>query len=85
MEDQATWRTETRQYERIMVSRYVYLAENNEYVMRKRGEAIFHSFGLKSTGENLSITSVGIIEWPDGKLELVPIDLIRFIEPHKGG
>jgi hypothetical protein len=88
MEEQATWRTETRQYERVMVSHYTYSKTDKTYDAREKGEALLHGFGLdlmEGNGGNFASFSVGIIEWPDGKLELISIDLIRFIEPHKGG
>jgi hypothetical protein len=88
MEDQATWKTETKQYEKVMVSRYVYSKEERKSVIREKGEALFHGFGsdvVEGNDGNFTSYSAGIIEWPDGKLELVPVNLIRFIEPHEGG
>jgi hypothetical protein len=89
MEDQATWKTETtKPYEKVMVSHYTYSETDKTYVAHAKGEALLYGFGydiMKGNEGNFASFSVGIIEWPDGKLELVPIDLIRFIEPHTGG
>jgi hypothetical protein len=86
MEEQATWGTETRQYEKVMVSQYIYLRENNEYIIQERGEALFRGFDHNDMEEDVTDTSILIVEWPDGSLERIPVSpLIRFIEPHTGG
>jgi len=88
MENQAIWKTETKHYEKIMVSHYTYSKADKTYAAREKGEALLHGFGLdimEGNDGNFASFSVGIIEWPDGKMELVPANLIRFIEPHKGG
>jgi hypothetical protein len=86
MEEQATWRTEIKQYERVMVSHYIYSEADKRYVIREKSEALFHGFGydtVEGNENNFASFSVGIIEWPDGKMDLIPVNLIRFIEPHE--
>lgn len=47
------------------------------------GEATFHQFGVcydefESGPGNYS---TAIVEWPDGRIENVPVHLIKFVEP----
>ena len=49
----------------------------------REGQAYFHQFGLSY--EEFETGGVGystaIIEWPNGKLENVPVEYIEFCEP----
>jgi hypothetical protein len=68
-----------------MVSQYVYARGYRDHVIQERGEALFHGFGINTMDGDVTNFSAGIVEWPDGQWELVPVNLIRFIEPHEGG
>ena len=56
-----------------------------QYEVTHRGEAFFHQFGVEfeecETGFGNVTTAV--IEWPDGKVEMVHPSLITFTEPLK--
>lgn len=60
----------------------------NNYILEERrlekievGEAIFHQFGLgcEETDQGPINFSTAIIEKPDGTVENIPVELIRFI------
>jgi hypothetical protein len=48
-----------------------------------RGEGIFQGFGLdyEELRDGVGTYSAAIVEWPDGRMELVPLHLVRFITP----
>jgi hypothetical protein len=70
-----------KHYEKVIVLQYEYSTALKKRIYTEKGEALFHEFGY-DLEENGSV-SAGIVEWPDGQLELVPINLIKFVEPHK--
>ena len=46
-------------------------------------DALFHQFGIdyeEFSGEPIGF-SIALIEWPDGRIEMVRADSIRFITP----
>jgi hypothetical protein len=47
------------------------------------GEALFHGFGsdYEESSEGFGNFSTAIVEWPDGKIEMVRADKIRFLHP----
>lgn len=51
------------------------------WVFRPRGEALFHQFGV---GHEVYEGGVGnfttaVVEWPDGLVENVPVEHVRFV------
>ena len=54
------------------------------YVPRLHGEAIFHQFGVGydefDAGPGNFTTA--IVEWPDGRVESVPVEHVRFVTPN---
>jgi len=70
-----------KQYEKVFVLQYEYSTALKKRIYAGKGEALFHEFGY-DLEENGSV-SAGIVEWPDGHLELVPINFIKFAEPHQ--
>ncbi len=46
-------------------------------------EAVFHGFGLdfEELNDGVGSYTVAIVEMPDGTVELVPVDLVQFINP----
>jgi hypothetical protein len=51
----------------------------------ERGVALFHEFGtdFEELRDGLARFSTAIVEWPDGRVENVPVSLIRFVDPHE--
>jgi hypothetical protein len=54
-----------------------------EWVQEQKGEALFHQFGVAfeefdTWGGNYS---TAIVEWPDGQLENVPVERVKFVDP----
>lgn len=54
-----------------------------KWELAEAGVAIFHQFGvnyeeLESGPGNFT---TGVVEWPDGRLENIPVDHLRFLEP----
>lgn len=53
------------------------------WVLEPAGEALFHQFGVNyeefESGAGNFTTAV--VEWPDGKIENVPVERIQFVEP----
>ena len=51
------------------------------------GIALFHQFGAnyEESSEGFGNYSTAIVEWPDGKVEMVMADRIRFLDPVKVG
>jgi hypothetical protein len=70
-----------KQYEEVIVLQYEYVEAFKKHVYTEKGGALFHGFGY-DLEENGSV-SAGIVEWPNGQLELVPINFIKFAEPHQ--
>jgi hypothetical protein len=77
---------------KVKVMKIVKLAGMNKAEMIVAGEAIFHCFGMEfeefrdPSGSSFpGQYSTGIVEWPDGKLENVPVNMLKFIEPAEGG
>lgn len=50
--------------------------------MSDKGEAVFHQFGcdfMEMNDGNVNY-STAIVEWPDGAVENVPVQYIRFLD-----
>ena len=53
------------------------------YVLEPQGEALFHQFGVgyeEFEGGPGNFTTA-IVEWPDGKVESVPVEHVQFVVP----
>lgn len=52
--------------------------------MVEKGEAIFHGFGseYEEFENGAGNYSVAIVEWPNGQIELVRADRVRFVTPN---
>jgi hypothetical protein len=70
-----------KQYEEVIVLQYEYAEVFKKHIYTEKGGALFHGFGY-DLEENGSV-SAGIVEWPNGQLELVPINFIKFAKPHQ--
>ena len=66
-----------------MVPHHVEGSYRVKYVPELQGEATFHQFGVGyvefEAGPGNFTTA--IVEWPDGRVESVPVDLVRFVTP----
>ena len=55
----------------------------NARQLQPAGEAMFHQFGVNfvefDSGPGNFTTAV--IEWPDGQIENIPVDQIKFVTP----
>jgi hypothetical protein len=63
---------------RVMVSHYTPNLKTNGVELEEKGVATFHGFGLDHVEEKVSY-SVAIVEWPNGEVEAVNVELIRFL------
>ena len=56
-----------------------------KYRLEPQGEALFHGLGVGyEEGETgIGNYSTAIVEWPDGRVESVVADRIRFVTPHR--
>lgn len=66
---------------KVMVSRYK-RQDNNSWCLEEVGEALFHQFGLdyEEFDNGAASFSSAIVEWPDGQVENVPAEHIRFLD-----
>lgn len=57
------------------------LHRDGKWQLVDRGEAVFHSFGLdyEEFSDGACGYSAAIVEWPDGKVEMVRADRVRFL------
>lgn len=67
---------------RVMVSEYRKQAPPHSWRMEEKGVAIFHTFGngyaeFETGAGNFS---TAIIEWPDGTVDNVPVQHVRFLD-----
>ena len=68
---------------KVMVISY---KQNPEYprnwVKYEKGEAVFHEFGVgcEDSESNYGNFSTAIVEWPDGQVENVKVENIRFLD-----
>ena len=58
------------------------LHRDGKWQLVDRGEAVFHSFGLdyEEFSDSACGYSAAIVEWPDGKVEMVRADRVRFLD-----
>lgn len=66
---------------KVMVSA-LKLQPDNKWKLEEKGEAIFHQFGCdyEEFVSGAGHFTTAIIEWPDGTVNNVPVDHIRFID-----
>jgi hypothetical protein len=67
-----------------LVSKRVEGSARNQWVLEPAGEALFHQFGVsyEEFESGPGNYSTAIVEWPDGKLENVPVDHVQFVTPN---
>lgn len=60
-----------------------YLHRDGKWQIIDKGVALFHAFGLdyEEFESGHAGFSTAIVEWPDGKVEMVRADRIRFLTP----
>ena len=65
---------------KVMVSGYVKQADG-KWMFTEKGEALFHQFGVgyEEFEAGTGNYSTAIVEWPDGKVDNVPVEHIRFL------
>ena len=69
----------------ITITERVYVGRNTTptgYEYHDRGSAAFHQFGselFEQEGESVSYT-IAVIEWPDGKVDKVPVEWCKFTD-----
>lgn len=77
---------------KVIVSKMVLNAPEGQpglgkWALQPVGEAVFHQFGVDyeefETGPGNY--STGIVEWPDGKVEGIPVHHLQFVEPVAAG
>ena len=59
---------------KVMTYKYI-LQDTGRYATVERGEAFFHDFGRDGS------ESMAIVEFPDGKVDMISLEHIRFITP----
>lgn len=59
---------------KVMTYKYI-LQDTGRYTTAERGEAFFHDFGMGGS------ESMAIVEFPDGKVDMLSLEHIRFITP----
>lgn len=54
-----------------------------KYALEPHGEAAFHQFGVgyEEFENGPGNFTTAIVEWPDGRVESVPVEHVRFILP----
>jgi len=62
-----------------MVSHYIRNPKTGSAELKDKGEATFHEFGLDLV-EGEGSYSIAIVEWPNGEVESVNAELIRFLD-----
>ena len=69
---------------KVMVSEYKWLPDNSHLVQEK-GIATFHQFGVdfEELKEGTGNYTIAVVEWPDGTISSVPVNLVRFLD-HDG-
>ena len=64
---------------KVMVSHYIRCPKTGSAELKGKGEAIFHEFVFESF-EGKGSCCIAIIEWPNGEVESVNAELIRFLD-----
>lgn len=63
---------------KVMVSEHKQ-QEDKGWKLEEKGEAYFHGFGWTVRGMR-ECHSIAIVEWPDGTIDNVPVEHVRFIK-----
>lgn len=66
---------------KVMVSHRVNIPGTHGFKTEEKGEAVFHQFGVdyEEFDNGPGNFSTAIVEWPDGKVDGVPLAFVRFI------
>ena len=69
----------------VIVSEMRNTPGTSEWKMVEKGEALFHSFGAdyEEFENGPGNFSAAIVEWPNGQVEMVRADRIRFVPPNE--
>lgn len=66
---------------KVIVSKYE-KADDGKFDLKEKGEATFHQFGVDyeefESGPGNFTTA--IVEWPDGSVENIPVEHVRFLD-----
>lgn len=65
------------------VSYSEYEQENKQWLLKVKGEAVFHTFGIdcQEFEHGVGTFTTAIIELPDGTLKNLPVEQIKFVPP----
>jgi hypothetical protein len=65
---------------KVIVSEHKRL-DDGQFHLVEKGEAIFHQFGCdyEEFDSGYANFTTAIVEWPNGKVENVPVERIRFL------
>lgn len=65
---------------RVMV--FQNLHRDGKWQMLEKGEAVFHGFGLdyEEFSDGACGYSTAIVEWPDGTVDMVRADRVKFLD-----
>lgn len=66
---------------KVLVKKSFYDRKTTAWVTEVKGVADFHAFGVDfhETEHGIGNFSTAIVEWPDGTIENVPVNLVKFI------
>jgi len=66
---------------KVMVSEYQQ-QEDGKWEIKEKGIAVFHAFGVnyEEFESGPGNFSTAIVEFPDGKVQNVPVGMVRFID-----
>ena len=66
---------------RVMVSAYT-TQTGGRMKLEEKGEAVFHQFGcnFEQFESGAGNFSTAIVEWPDGRVENIPVENVRFLD-----
>lgn len=55
---------------------------NGKWDLEEKGEALFHQFGVdyEEFESGAGNFTTAVIEWPNGKVQNVPVHLVRFLD-----
>lgn len=70
---------------KVMVSRLERTnGATSKWELVEKGEAVFHQFGcnFEQFESGAGNFSTAIIEWPDGRVENVEVERVRFLDAH---
>jgi hypothetical protein len=72
-----------QQLRTVMVSEHVKQEHGGRWNLEEKGIATFHAFGMnyQEFESGAGNFSTAIVEWPDGRIDNVPVEHVRFITP----